>query len=278
MTVVSLMAQGAMGAAVGARLVAGGLTVQTCLDGRSAASAKRAQAAGMVAVGFAELAQADLVLSIVPPASALGFAEELAPHIAAVAAKPLFVDCNAVDPQTVQRIAAVIAPTGAGFVDAGIIGAPPRPDYQPSFFAAGAEAGRMAELLAPGLRIKLLDGPVGAASGLKMSYAGISKGSTALAAAMALAATRFGAATALRDELAQSLPFLLGWLDKQVPAMFPKAYRWVAEMEEISVFLAADPPAAEMFRAIGAFYQRLAEDAPGQGGEIDALAGFFTKP
>lgn len=57
-----------------------------------------------------------------------------------------------------------------------------------------------------GLTIKLLDGPVGAASGLKMSYAGITKGLTALAAAMMLAATRFGAASDQAAELAESQP------------------------------------------------------------------------
>ena len=90
-----------------------------------------------------------------------------------------------------------------------------------------------------GLDIRVLEGPIGAASALKMSYAGITKGFTALGAAMALAATRAGAAEALHRELADSQPALLGWLTRQVPRMYPKAYRWVAEMEEIAGFIGA---------------------------------------
>jgi len=69
-------------------------------------------------------------------------------------------------------------------------------------------------------------GPVGAASALKMAYAGLNKGLTALAAAMAPAATRTGAAKALREELAYSQPQLLAHIGRSLPDMYPKAHRW----------------------------------------------------
>ena len=81
-----------------------------------------------------------------------------------------------------------------------------------------------------GLDTRLVDGPAGAASALKMSYAGLTKGFTALGAAMMLGAERAGCAEALRAELAESQPHFLAWLSRQVPRMYPKAYRWVAEM------------------------------------------------
>ena len=64
---VAVVAQGAMGAGVGGRLVERGLRVVTSLAGRSEDSAKRAKAAGMVAVSDQELARADYFLSILPP-------------------------------------------------------------------------------------------------------------------------------------------------------------------------------------------------------------------
>jgi len=273
---VSIMSQGAMGAATAARLTAHGVAVRTCLDGRSAASRRRAADAGMRDGPFAALVEADLVLSIMPPGEAEGFARALVPFLALAPKRPVFVDCNAVSPQTVLAIAAIIAPTGADFVDVGIIGGPPAAGYGgPVYYASGPAQAAVAPLGGAGLVVKRLDGPIGAASGLKMSYAGITKGITALGAAMMLAATRFGAADALRDELADSQPHLLSWFGRQVPGMYPKAYRWVAEMDEIAGFLAEDPAAARMLEGAGALFERLARDKVGQGGELDALTGFL---
>jgi hypothetical protein len=107
-----------------------------------------------------------------------------------------------------------------------------------------------------------------------MSYAGITKGLTALGAAMMLGATRAGCASDLAAELAESQPHLAKWLARQVPAMFPKAYRFVAEMEEIADFLHSDQPASEIYHAIALLYARLAS-AEGAG-DIDALTRFFS--
>ena len=98
----------------------------------------------------------------------------------------------------------------------------------------GPHAAGFAKLNDYGLIVRVLEGPLTAASALKMSYAGITKGFTALGAAMMLAATRGGSAEALKAELAESQPALLGYLTRQVPSMYSKAYRWVAEMDEIS--------------------------------------------
>ena len=123
---VAVIAQGAMGAGFGRRLTGRGVTVLTSLAGRSARSAERAAAAGMRAVTDAEIAGADIILSIIPPAEARALAERLAPHLAAAARKPLYVDCNAISPGTARAVAAVITASGACFADGGIIGGPPR--------------------------------------------------------------------------------------------------------------------------------------------------------
>ena len=78
-----------------------------------------------------------------------------------------------------------------------------------------------------------------------MSYAGIVKGLAGIGSAMVVAATRAGAADALRDELALSQPAILARLEVALPDMLPKAYRWVAEMREISGFLGPDHPASQ---------------------------------
>src|ERR1700761_3637392 len=134
--VVAVIAPGMMGAAVGKRLVDNGLKVLTSLKGRSSETADRARAAGLVTASDEEIAATDYILSILPPGDAGALAERFGPALKASNAKPIFVDCNAINPVTVERVAAVIAPTDCPFVDAGIIGSPPPPGP-----AGGAQGG-----------------------------------------------------------------------------------------------------------------------------------------
>src|SRR6202048_2094341 len=124
MAVIGVIAQGMMGAGVGRRLHESGGEVRTLLTGRSPASAERAGAAGMVAAANERelLSGADFFLSILPPGEAEPLARRLAPTLAALDRKPVYIDCNAVSPQTAISIGEAIAPTGAHFVEAGIIG------------------------------------------------------------------------------------------------------------------------------------------------------------
>ena len=278
MAVIGVIAQGTMGSAVGRRLRENGAEVRTLLSGRSPASAERARAAGMVAATDARglLEGADFFLSILPPGEAEPLARRLAPTLEALDTKPVYLDCNAVSPQTAIRIGEIIASTGAHFVDAGIIGGPPRPGYKgPSIYASGEHVREALPLRDWGIDLRAIDGPIGAASGVKMSYAGITKGTTAIAAAMLLGAARFGCAEALIAELADSQPQMLARMRTGIPGMYDKAYRWVAEMEEISDFLEKNPPSRDMYAAIARLYDYLAaahaEAQPGRDNAIRTL-------
>jgi 3-hydroxyisobutyrate dehydrogenase-like beta-hydroxyacid dehydrogenase len=274
--VVAIVAAGNMGAGIARRLVENGVKVLTHLSGRSAATQARAAEAGMTPVSAEALMDADLLLSILPPASALSFAEQTAFALKSARRKPVFVDCNAVSPATVRHIHAVISATGAGFVDAGIIGFPPEPGGKsPHIYAAGEPAAKLAVLSKHGLDLRVLDGPIGAASALKMAYAGISKGSIAIVAAMVLAAERSGSAEALRQELSESEQPLVKAMSVRVPRMFPKAWRWVAEMREIAEFAREDAAAYEIWTGISSLYERIADDLAGGRKEADTLARFF---
>src|SRR5207244_12937987 len=115
-----------------------GAEVRTPLTGRSRASAERAKKAGMAAAANERelLSGADFFLSILPPGEAEALAQHLAPALKALDRKPVYVDCNAVSPQTAVRIGEIIAPTGTHVVDGGIIGGPPRPGYSPTLHAS----------------------------------------------------------------------------------------------------------------------------------------------
>ena len=92
---------------------------------------------------------------------------------------------------------------------------------------------------------------------------------------MMLGAARFGCAEALVAELSQSQPQIFKYLSASIPRMYDKAYRWVAEMEEISDFHGAYKPAADIYAAIARHYEALAaaeaEAAPGSDNPIKTL-------
>jgi 3-hydroxyisobutyrate dehydrogenase-like beta-hydroxyacid dehydrogenase len=267
-----------MGAGAGKRLTDNGLKVLTSLEGRSAGTIARAKAAGMTGASDKEIASADFILSILPPGDAVVLAERFAPALTASNSKPVYVDCNAINPGTVERVAATIAPTGCAFVDAGIIGAPPKPgDAGPRFYASGPAAPRFAALREYGLDVRVLDGALSAASALKMSYAGITKGTQAIGAAMMLAATRAGSADALFSELQSSQKEMFAWFKRSLGNMPPKAYRWVAEMHEIAGFVGEDPTAHELYEGAAHFYERIAEDFEAGKKDVGALAKFLGK-
>ncbi|WP_250526528.1 NAD(P)-dependent oxidoreductase [Caballeronia sp. GAWG2-1] len=265
-TVVGLLGAGSMGAAVGHRLTQKGARVLTILEGRSEASIARAREAGIEDASPDRFAECDFILSIVPPAVAVESAHRLAPVLARAARKPLYVDCNAVSPATVKRVAEAL---DVPFVDGAIIGLP----SAPKFYVSGPQAHRTLALADAGLDVQVLDGPVGAASALKMSYAGITKGLTAIGAAMSLAALRNGAGDALFDELSASQPELAKWLANSVPRMPPKAYRWVAEMEEIAGFIGDEHAEHRIYEGAAGLYERLAQDKDA----TDALKQFFER-
>jgi len=276
--VVTVIAPGAMGAAVGKRLVDNGLKVLTSLKGRSQETQARAKQAGIAGASDEEIAASDFILSILPPGDALSLARHFAPVLKASNSKPVYVDCNAINPVTVDKVAAAIAPTDCPFVDAGIIGSPPKPgDAGPRFYASGPAAPRFATLRDYGLDIRVLDGALSAASALKMSYAGITKGTQAIGAAMMLAATRAGSSDALFAELSSSQKEMFAWFKRGLAQMPPKAYRWVAEMHEIAGFVAEDPAAHELYEGAAHFYERIAEDFDGDKEDVTALTKFIGK-
>jgi putative dehydrogenase len=194
---VAIIAPGEMGSAVAARLTDRGVRVTTSLAGRSAASAARAERARMLPVGddSALVGEADFILSILPPGAAVALAQRLGSAIARSSHKPVYVDCNAVSPDTARAIGEVLAGTGCRYVDGGIVGPPPQSNPSAThIYVSGEAANEVTRLNDFGLFIRPLQGPIGAASAMKMSYGGITKGFTAIAVAMTLGASRAGCA------------------------------------------------------------------------------------
>ena len=257
-----------MGSGVGGHLVAHGAEVWTTLAGRSAASAERIRKAGIVPVeDLAAIARGcPVVLSIVPPDRALSVAQAFAgAYRDGGTPGLLYADCNAVAPETTKRVGAAIAAAGMRYVDASIIGAAPQMGRSgPHIYASGPDAAELAELNAFGLEVRPLDGPIGHASALKMSYAGITKAYTGIAAAMFAAAERSGVGPALQREFEEHQQALTGWLARQLPQIEPKAYRWIGEMREIGTFCAGEP-VAQIYEGMAQYYEGVAAKQAAKG-------------
>lgn len=234
---VALLSPGDMGHSVGAVLTGHGLRVITCLGGRSDRTRALSAESGIEDVAsYAELvSQAQVLLSIVVPAQAVALAERVAEAVRRTGAVSLtYADCNAIAPQTARQIEQIVTGAGARFVDAGIIGSPPGRGGRNRFYVSGEHTEAMLALNAYGLDVIDLQGSAGQASGLKMCYAALTKGLTALCTELLTAAEALGISEPLAAELQESQGAMYGRMERGVPAMLPKAHRWIGEMEEIA--------------------------------------------
>ena len=233
---IGVVSPGDMGQGVAMTLKAGGFTVHTALEGRSARTRALALEAGLNDCGSMQnvIQTCDVVLSILNPAAAVENAQAAAAAMKATGKRCLFVDCNAVAPQTAQEIDAIIRAAGGDCVDAGIIGPPPRGKASMRMYVSGPQAALLAPLTGGGIEVRVMSERIGDASAIKMCYASYTKGAVALGVEMLMAARRLGVDAALDRELQESAADNRQWILSRTTVMPPKAYRWVPEMLEIA--------------------------------------------
>jgi 3-hydroxyisobutyrate dehydrogenase-like beta-hydroxyacid dehydrogenase len=233
---VAILSPGAMGHAVGRVLAEHGVDIMTCLAGRSERTHRLASAAGFIEMPTLEdlVCEADLVLSILVPVDAEAIACQLAGALKATGAQPYIADCNAISPMRSAKIETIIQSAGGRFIDASIIGPPPGQSAPPRFYVSGIHAEVMLPLDGKGIVVKSLGETIGRASGIKMCYAALTKGTSTLQVALLTAAESMGLTEELRQELAYSQAAALQSMESTIPRLPPNAHRWVGEMEEIA--------------------------------------------
>lgn len=256
-TALGLLHPGEMGATVGAAAAFDVGRVLWASDGRSAATRNRAEAAGLTDVtSVAALArESDVIVSVCPPAAALQVAEDVAKH----GFTGVFVDANAVSPATARALGSVFEAGPADFVDGGIIGPPARKAGTTRLHLSGPRAAEVAACFETGpLAAHVVDGPVGAASALKMTFAAYTKGTSALLAASYAVARAEGVDTELLREWEQSAPEAPGRLRLGVPNAARKAWRFTGEMHEIAATFEAAGITSGFHQAAAEIFERLA--------------------
>jgi 3-hydroxyisobutyrate dehydrogenase-like beta-hydroxyacid dehydrogenase len=233
---IGVLSPGDMGQGVAMRLKACGYDVYTSLEGRSERTAALAKQAGLVDAGSVQsvLDVCDAILSILNPAAAVDKAREVAQAMRSSGRKIVYVDCNAIAPQTVREIEAMIAQAGGTFIDGGIIGPPPRGKAKTRLYVSGPQAALMAQIVDEQLQVRVVGERIGDASAVKMCYASMTKGTMALGMELLIAARKLGVEQALEAEMKESQADILEWVLSRSVSMPPKAYRWVPEMFEIA--------------------------------------------
>lgn len=252
--VIGLLHPGEMGAAIGGCLTGLGHPVCWASQGRGRATAARAERAGLSDAGTvaALAARSDVILSVCPPHAAV----DVARSVAAAGFRGLFADANAISPATSRLAAGIIEAAGGSYVDGGIIGLPPTAPGSTRLYLSGPRAGEIRELLSGSwVDARIVDGPAGAASAVKMAYAAWTKGSAALLLTARALAEAEGVRDTLLAEWELSQPVLTGRSQSAARSAAVKGWRWVAEMEEIAASMAAaglpegfHQAAAEVFR------------------------------
>lgn len=230
---VGILHPGAMGAALAHVAQRRGHSVLWVSAGRSSESTRRAMAAGATDVSTLEelVTRADVVVSVCPPGAAL----EVAENVAARGFERTYVDANAITPRLAERISAVIEQGGGTFVDASLIGSPPKAGRRTALYVCDPGVEVVERIFADAtVGVERIAGAPGMASALKMCFGGYTKGLAALSATIQALAVAYNVADALRREVASTLPGTEKAFDRALRNTAEKGWRWVAEMEGVA--------------------------------------------
>ena len=197
-----------------------------------------------------------MILSICPPHAAL----DVAAQVAAAGYAGIYVDANAISVATAEQVSGIVTAAGASYVDGGIIGRRPRSPATPGSTCLARAPTRSGSLFGrSALDARIADGPLYAASAVKMAYAAWTKGSSALLLAARALARSGGVERTLLAEWALSQPALAERSQGAAAGAAAKGWRWVAEMEEIAASMSAAGLPAGFHEAAAEIYDRASQ-------------------
>ncbi len=264
---------GEMGVSVAASAMNSGCEVFWASEGRSEATRQRAGKHGLKDAGSISrlVTHCPVVISICPPSAA----ETTAREVLGCGFRGIYVDANAISPQRAVLIGEMVSSAGARFVDGGIVGEPAWKPGTTWLHLSGEDASVVASCFSAGpLQTTDLGTQIGRASALKMCFAAYTKGTTALLAAILGTAERLGVRDELERQWDDRTPGFSGQTEKRILKGIGKAWRFEAEMREISETFAAAGMPGDFHAAAEEVYRRLASfrENPGAATLSDVLA------
>jgi 3-hydroxyisobutyrate dehydrogenase-like beta-hydroxyacid dehydrogenase len=230
---ITLLHPGSMGAAIGAEAVRAGTRVLWVPDGRSAITQERAEQAGLEASSSlaSALRSCDVVLSVCPTQAA----EDVAQQVAERGFSGVYVEANAISPQRVTRIAAV-APEVCRVVDGSIFGPDANRTRVACLYLAGDTSA--ADILRSAfeksrVEVRILEGPIGRASALKMAFINFQRSARVLTALSHALAERHQVVDELLKE-AEGMSSKILADSAYLSTLAARAWRWAPEMREVT--------------------------------------------
>jgi len=269
---IGLMSPGDMGQAIAQQLKQNGFNLHTALDKRSARTKALAQQAGVADVGsITKLTeQCELIVSVMDPAAASGFADEVARALTVNRRNLVFVECNPLAPESKHAISKKITAAGGRFIDGGIIGTPPRGKGKVCLYFSGPEARELEQFETPAMKVRVLSERIGDASSIKICYGAMTKGVVALMLELLIVARRLGVEEALETQLKETQSAIYDKVVDSLPRTMPKAYRWAPEMLEIARTFESAGLTRRMFEGAYDMYEfiaatKLGKETPEEG-------------
>lgn len=256
---VGVVSPGAMGGALGRGWAEAGARVVATVEGHSERTRHLAHGIELLPTLADVVNESDVIVSVVPPGEALAVARAV--REAAGEARPLVADLNAIAPATVSAVAAALAPLD--LVDGSISGGPPDHDTT-RVYLNGPRAAEVAALDHPRLDVRVLGGPLGTASAVKMSTASVYKGMAALLLQAVAAAEANGVADVVLDDLTRAYPDEVANIAPRISMSAAKAHRYVGEMREIAATQGAAGLSPELFEAVALVWERVASTRLGR--------------
>jgi 3-hydroxyisobutyrate dehydrogenase-like beta-hydroxyacid dehydrogenase len=181
---------------------------------------------------IADIASADIVLSLVVGAATRAVAASAAPHLSQSA---IFIDLNSVGPDTKALAAREIALGSGSFVEGAVMARVPPYAQKVPILVAGPRAFEAAERLnALGMNLEAVGDTPGQASSLKMIRSVMIKGVEALLIEALSSAERAGVTERILDSVGETFPGL-DWrqvADYYLSRTFEHGARRVTEMTE----------------------------------------------
>ncbi len=269
---VAVLYPGEMGSALGGALARAGLSVRAFVAERSLRTREAAARAGILPRESLEaaVADADLVVSLVPPEQALATARRFAaallsgegpraPHTAGSSAQaPLYLEANSIAPAAVREVGRAVARAGALCVDGAILGSARDLPTRGRLLLSGEASARVARALHGALAVRVVGGALGDASAFKLCFSGFNKAVVAAFLESLCAAARAGFAEELQAALRDFYPGTLEALERQVPSYPRHAARRVAEMGDVAAWLAELGQARSLAEGARATFARVA--------------------
>ncbi len=233
---IGIMSPGDMGHAIAGVLAGKGHRVVTVLSGRSELTKTRAERAGMkdVADLTALITESEFIFSILPPELAADLAENIATAVKESGESAIFVECNAISPDTTLAIEATLKAAGVAMINAGIVGPPPGKGPMTNIYVSGTDRDLISFIDGDGIKFMPMEGDITKASAIKMCYAGLTKGMMTLYTGALVTAELLGISEEFQSEVADTQKYHWEAMNKRVSQYACDAGRWAGEMDQIS--------------------------------------------